>query len=258
MGFDPRDRSAAAQSRTRQRVTSNLEALVAENEALRREVHNLRRELERLREQSPSETAQQRRSHEPSAAATPRISPEQVERWCEALSQQDGWCDLRLNDLQALIDQLNRSSFHPQLNLQQRLDRLVPGLGRDLQAAVAVGCLNQQRCAVLTAFALYGVRASEWLDEDPARVVAELRQRLRHLQSGRRTRSDYRSTDRRDDNPVDQIRAAALAVLGLPVGATQEAIKQAHRNLVKRHHPDMGGSADAFRRVNEAYQVLVA
>ena len=66
MGFDPRDRSAAAQSRTRQRVTSNLEALVAENEALRREVHNLRRELERLREQSPSETAQQRRSHEPS------------------------------------------------------------------------------------------------------------------------------------------------------------------------------------------------
>ena len=57
---------------------------------------------------------------------------------------------------------------------------------------------------------------------------------------------------------MDQIRAAALAVLGLPVGATQEAIKQAHRNLVKRHHPDMGGSADAFRRVNEAYQVLVA
>jgi len=52
--------------------------------------------------------------------------------------------------------------------------------------------------------------------------------------------------------------AEALAVLDLEVGATQEQIKQAFRRLVKRHHPDVGGSASAFRRVNEAYQRLVA
>jgi curved DNA-binding protein CbpA len=46
-------------------------------------------------------------------------------------------------------------------------------------------------------------------------------------------------------------------VLGLEPGATAEAIKRAHRRLVKLHHPDMGGSAEAFRRVNEAYQQLV-
>ena len=71
-------------------------------------------------------------------------------------------------------------------------------------------------------------------------MVAELRQRLR----GPR-------------RPSGDSRADALAVLGLEPGATAEAIKRAHRRLVKQHHPDMGGSAEAFRRVNEAYQQLV-
>jgi curved DNA-binding protein CbpA len=47
-------------------------------------------------------------------------------------------------------------------------------------------------------------------------------------------------------------------VLGLRWGASRDAIKAAHRRLVKQHHPDLGGSAEAFRRVNEAYQQLVA
>ena len=51
---------------------------------------------------------------------------------------------------------------------------------------------------------------------------------------------------------------AALSVLGLEWGASKQAIKQAHRRLVKQHHPDVGGTAEAFRRVNDAYQFLVA
>jgi curved DNA-binding protein CbpA len=46
-------------------------------------------------------------------------------------------------------------------------------------------------------------------------------------------------------------------VLGLDANASLAEIKQAHRKLVKQHHPDLGGSAEAFRRVNEAYQSLV-
>ena len=164
----------------------------------------------------------------------------QVQRWGEALAQQPGWNGLDQAGLEALIEQLNRRGFPANLNLQQRLDRLVAGLGTDLMAAVAqppsLGDL-----AVLAAFALYGVRASEWLDEDPRRVVEELRQRLRGPQ-----------------RPAGDPRADALAVLGLKVGASAEAIKRAHRRLVKQHHPDMGGSAEAFRRVNEAYQRLVS
>ena len=47
-------------------------------------------------------------------------------------------------------------------------------------------------------------------------------------------------------------------MLGLEWGASKQAIKQAHRRLVKQHHPDVGGTAEAFRRVNDAYQFLVA
>ena len=144
------------------------------------------------------------------------------------------------------------------MNLQQRLDHLVPGLGRDLYAATA-SPLNKKRCAVLAAFALYGVSAIEWLDDDPQRVVLELRQRQRT--SNRRTRTDQRRTDRQHqstDQGRDPRRVVALSVLGLEWGASKQAIKQAHRRLVKQHHPDVGGTAEAFRRVNDAYQFLVA
>ena len=235
MGFDPRQwtgspSEASATSSRDQRVTSNVEALLAENDALRRELQRTRRELERLRRQ-------QRPRPEPTMNLIRRV---QVQRWGEALAQQPGWNALDQAGLEALIEQLNRRGFPANLNLQQRLDRLVAGLGTDLLAAVAqppsLGDL-----AVLAAFALYGVRASEWLDEDPRRVVEELRQRLRGPQ-----------------RPAGDSRADALAVLGLKVGASAEAIKRAHRRLVKQHHPDMGGSAEAFRRVNEAYQRLVS
>ena len=253
MGFDPRRWSA--EPRPQQRVTSNVDALLQENEALRREVRQLRRQLEHLRQRpEPS------RHHWRSPQAL--VSSAQVERWGAALAEQKGWSVLRQSGLEELIEQLNRSSFLPQLNLQQRLDHLVPGLGRDLYAATA-SPLNKKRCAVLAAFALYGVSAIEWLDDDPQRVVLELRQRQRtsNHNNNRRTRSDQRRTDRQHqstDQGRDPRRVAALTVLGLEWGASKQAIKQAHRRLVKQHHPDVGGTAEAFRRVNDAYQFLVA
>ena len=253
MGFDPRRWSA--EPRPQQRVTSNVDALLQENEALRREVRQLRRQLELLR-QRPEPSRQHWRP--PQAL----VSSAQVERWGAALAEQKGWAVLRQSGLEELIEQLNRSSFLPQLNLQQRLDHLVPGLGRDLYAATA-SPLNKKRCAVLAAFALYGVSAIEWLDDDPQRVVLELRQRQRtsNHNNNRRTRSDQRRTDRQHqstDQGWDPRRVAALTVLGLEWGASKQAIKQAHRRLVKQHHPDVGGTAEAFRRVNDAYQFLVA
>jgi len=228
---------------------------MAENDALRREVMRLNRELELLR----------RPQHRPPVADPARISREQVLQWGEALAAQPGWNGLRQGALEALIVRLNRLGFPGHLTLQQRLDRLVSGLGTDLLSAVG-GKATKKSTAVLAAFALYGVRASEWLDEDPKRVVLDLQQQLQQSESrrrGRRTRTDQRKTDQRssDRQPSDEpqeSRVAALAVLGLDVGASAEAIKQAHRRLVKQHHPDMGGSAEAFRRVNEAYQRLMA
>ena len=178
MGFDPRQWNAPP--RRPREVTSNLDGLLAENEALRREVERLRRQLERL----------QRDPSAPSASTW--ITAEQVQRWGEALARQNGWSQLRGGDertgLQGLIAELNRLSFHPQLTLEQRLDRLAPGLGTDLQAAVA-GPRTKKRLAVLAAFALYGVSAREWLSDAPQRVVQDLlrqQHRVSHILPWRR------------------------------------------------------------------------
>ena len=57
---------------------------------------------------------------------------------------------------------------------------------------------------------------------------------------------------------ADRQRVEALGILELSWGAPLAAVKAAHRRLVKRHHPDMGGDAESFRRINDAYQLLIA
>jgi len=51
-------------------------------------------------------------------------------------------------------------------------------------------------------------------------------------------------------------REQALRILGLPDGATREAISSAHRQLIKKVHPDQGGSDFLAQQVNEAKKVL--
>lgn len=46
------------------------------------------------------------------------------------------------------------------------------------------------------------------------------------------------------------------SVLGVAKNATAEDIKKAYRKLAHQCHPDKGGSAEKFKQVNEAYQVL--
>lgn len=47
------------------------------------------------------------------------------------------------------------------------------------------------------------------------------------------------------------------AALGVDKDATPEKIKRAHRESVKRAHPDAGGDAKEFERVQRAYLVLI-
>ncbi len=55
----------------------------------------------------------------------------------------------------------------------------------------------------------------------------------------------------------DMSREEALAVLGLAPGATAEEIRAAHRRLIQRVHPDVGGSADLAARINRAKDILL-
>jgi len=49
----------------------------------------------------------------------------------------------------------------------------------------------------------------------------------------------------------------ARALLGLSQGATLDEIRDAHRRLITKVHPDAGGSAELASRVNEARDALI-
>ena len=232
MGFDPRRWRPAAAARPP--VTCNVEALLAENDALRREVRTLRLQLERSHlerlELERLHLAQQQRERDARAAQHPSpsqppsgsspgrgsgrsrvtssashgLSAELVERWGTAMARHPQWTALRIgppHGLRELVEELRRRWWNPQLTLEQELDRRSPGLGAELTEALR-GPHSRSRWAVRAAFALYGPRAPEWLNEEPLRVVEDLRRRLAQLEQRAPGRRRGTRTENHSGNPA--------------------------------------------------------
>lgn len=89
-------------------------------------------------------------------------------------------------------------------------------------------------------------------DADAERLLtAYLARRFPEEPGPRRERAAGRAT--RAESEKEQ----AYKMLGLQPGASAEQIKDAHRRLIKKFHPDQGGSDDLAARLNRAKEILL-
>ncbi|KGM34985.1 hypothetical protein P409_07110 [Inquilinus limosus MP06] len=86
-------------------------------------------------------------------------------------------------------------------------------------------------------------------DPDSARVL--------ETYLDRRFGPDWAKQDPAGPRRTEMSEAEAYALLGLAAGASPAAVKAAHRRMMKRHHPDHGGTAEMAARLNAARDRLL-
>jgi hypothetical protein len=114
------------------------------------------------------------------------------------------------------------------------------GMARDDLMTLLTACRRDDpdSAPLLEAF-LDRMHGPEWRDDEPARDAGA------EQAGGYRPGSD------------GMTREEALRILGLEEGATEGDIKNAHRQLMKRFHPDQGGSSYLAAKINEAKDILL-
>jgi hypothetical protein len=118
-----------------------------------------------------------------------------------------------------------------------------PFLGRGLETLTRPDCLD-----------LYAGLGRD--DPDGARLLETyLDRRFAGWREAEQGQGEARGRARRGGETMS--REEAYEILGLPQGADGEEIIRAHRSLMKKLHPDLGGSNALAARVNQAKDVLL-
>jgi len=95
------------------------------------------------------------------------------------------------------------------------------------------------------------------MDEDSRRLLASYLDRREPDWREQATRDDtgaYRSGTPRNGKMTEE---EAYQILGIRPGTSPEEIVRAHRSLIKKLHPDQGGSTYLAAKINEAKEVLL-
>jgi hypothetical protein len=93
-------------------------------------------------------------------------------------------------------------------------------------------------------------------DPDSARLLeAYLDRRFAGWRAADQSDGDARGEGRRRSSAMSQ--DDAYQMLGLAKGASREEIARAHRSLMKKVHPDHGGTTSLAALLNEAKDVLM-
>ena len=236
MGMGGERRSWVRSQAAGPRITSNSDALQAENYLLRQEVLRLRQQLDRRETRPPAAEAWSRRSPVTSGAApaqaasansAPAITADQVRRWGEAMTRHRRWHQLRVGaiawhspqgrasapgrGLKGLIDQLLGAPADTAAAFEQQLERRWPGLGEVLRGALQ-GPSSKARLAVRAAFAMLGPAAAIRLDVEPLAVVELLIEAINALEveaDAAQTQRSWTQQPPRQQSPQDRAQATA-------------------------------------------------
>jgi hypothetical protein len=122
----------------------------------------------------------------------------------------------------------------------------------DMDGVVLQGAFRGRRLGELTAEELRDLLVAARADGDTATLVETFLDRRY---------PDWRQNGGADASPhapsAAMTREEAWSILGLEPGASEEAIRDAHRRLMKKLHPDQGGSTYLAAKINQAKDLLL-
>ena len=132
----------------------------------------------------------------------------------------------------------------------------------DMDGEVLEGPYAGQRLSNLDVDALLEIlHVSAGADTQSAQVLQSYLDRVHGDEWRERAGAAGSRTGADDEGPRPSsggmTRDEAYEVLGLDPGASDEAIKQAHRRLIREYHPDKGGSDYLAAKINEAKELLL-